>query len=148
MTTVKRLLKTKSAQVFSVPPTATLGETLKLMAEKNIGAALISADGKRLQGIFSERDLARHLGESGKVDVKRPVSELMTNVVYIVGPDNSVEECMALMTEKRIRHLPVVADGEMKGMVSIGDVVKLLVEDKDITIKSLENFILARDLNT
>jgi CBS domain-containing protein len=147
MTTVKRLIKTKGDQVWSVLPTATVGETLKLMAEKRIGAALIAEDGKYVQGIFSERDLARQVAETGKVDVRQPVRELMTEIVYFVTPDHTVEDCMALMTQQRIRHLPVVQNGELKGMVSIGDVVKLLVEDKDITIKSLENFILGRSMS-
>ncbi|HZU87055.1 MAG TPA: CBS domain-containing protein, partial [Anaerolineaceae bacterium] len=148
MTTVKHLLKAKGRQVWSVPPTATLGEALKLMSEKRIGALLIAMDEKYIQGIFSERDLARMVAETGCVDMQRPVRELMTEVVYFVTQDHTIEDCMALMTQQRIRHLPVVEKGEVKGMISIGDVVKLLIEDKDVTIRSLENFILGRELST
>lgn len=148
MTTVKQMLKTKGGHVWSVAPTATLGEALKLMADKHIGAVLIAAEDQCIQGIFSERDLARVVAETNTVDVRRPVRELMTEVVYYVTPEHSIDDCMALMTQQRIRHLPVVKNGEVKGMVSIGDVVKMLIEDKDITIRSLENFILGRDLNT
>lgn len=145
MATVKNLLKMKGNEVWSVSVTATVRETLKLMAEKNIGAVLVLDSGK-IVGIFSERDYARHTAQREALLLDEPVSEFMTRAVYYVSPTQTVEECMALMTSKHIRHLPVLEDEHnLVGLISIGDVVKQLMEEKETTIHGLENYILGRE---
>ncbi len=145
MATVKNLLKMKGNDVWSVPVTATVRQTLKLLAEKNIGAVLVLDSGK-IAGIFSERDYARHAARREALLLDEPVIDFMTRAVYYVSPSQTVEECMALMTSKHIRHLPVL-EGEQNlvGLISIGDVVKQLMEEKETAIHGLENYILGRD---
>ncbi len=144
MATVKNLLKIKGTDVWSVPVTASVRETLKLMAEKNIGAVLVM-EGEKIAGIFSERDYARHAARRESLLLDEPVSEFMTRAVYYVSPKQTVEECMALMTSKHIRHLPVLdEDHKLVGLISIGDVVKQVLEEKETTIQGLENYILGR----
>jgi CBS domain-containing protein len=141
-TTVLGILKEKGYQVWAVPPTATVREALELMAEKRIGAVLVM-DGDALVGIFSERDYARR-GVLMNRGPQTPVADLMTSPVYCVTPQQTIEECMGLMTQKYIRHLPV-ADGEtVLGVISIGDVVKEVIADQQDLIKGLENYILGR----
>jgi len=123
MKRVKDILRIKGDQVWSVSPEATVLDALREMADKNIGAVLVMDHG-RLAGIFSERDYARKLELKGRPAGETCVREVMTEQVVGVRPDDSVDECMAIMTERRIRHLPVVDGGEVAGIVSIGDVVK------------------------
>lgn len=140
MTIVKDLLQRKIAQVWYVTPTSSVRDALKLMAEQKIGAVLVVEAGN-IVGIFSERDFARR-SIQGSVDLNKPVGALMHPGVYYVTPDQTIEACMALMTSKHIRHLPVLdAERRMLGVISIGDVVKQLITEKDSTIKSLEDYI-------
>ena len=140
MSTVRELLQSKAGQIWSIPPNASVYRALELMAEKNIGALLVMEAGK-LVGILSERDYARKVILQGRSSKTTAVDELMTPLVYYVAPNDSLEECMALMTTKRIRHLPVLEQGEVVGVISIGDVVKAIISEQAITIKHLENYI-------
>ena len=138
-TTVRQILRGRH-EVYKVAPEATVIEALRLMAEKNVGAVLVLSEG-RLVGIFSERDYARKLVLQGKSSNHTPVSEVMTPKVVTIDPARTAGECMALMTEKRFRHLPVIEKGELIGVISIGDVVRAVVEEQQFTIKQLESYI-------
>ena len=140
MITVSQILREKGASVWSVSPDTKVYEALKLMAEKNIGALLV-AEGDRLVGIFSERDYARKVILKGKSSKTIPVKEIMTEEVLYIRPSHSIEECMAVMTSKRIRHLPVLEQNKILGVISIGDVVKAIISEQEFTIKQLENYI-------
>jgi CBS domain-containing protein len=140
MVFVEQILKKKGGVFWSVPTDAMVIDALKLMAEKDVGALLVLGAG-RLAGIISERDYARKVILKGKSSLQTPVREIMTQVVVTVRPGNTVEECMGLMTEKRIRHLPVVVEGQVVGIISIGDVVKASLAAKDFAIEQLENYI-------
>lgn len=139
MAMVKDLLEAKFTQVWYVTPTSTVADALKLMAEQQIGAVLVVEAGK-IVGVFSERDFARKAVQR-EISMNTPVSELMAHPVYYVTPEQSVESCMALMTQKRFRHLPVIDRGKLVGVISIGDVVKQVLLEKDQTIQSLEDYI-------
>jgi CBS domain-containing protein len=139
-TKVKEVLKSKGGEVWSVNAQATAYEALELMAEKNIGALVVLENGKPI-GVFSERDYVRKVIRPGMSSSDTPVSRLMTAEVIAVQPDTTIRECMGLYTHKRIRHLPVIDDGEVVGMVSIGDVVKTLIADLEFTVHDLENYI-------
>ena len=143
MVTVRQILKNKGSQAWSTEPQVTVYAALQLMAEKDIGALLVLADGK-LVGIFSERDYARKLILRGKTSAETRVSEIMTSSVITVGPDQTIGECMALMTEKRFRHLPVVEGDRVLGVVSIGDVVKAIISDQEFVINQLESYITGK----
>jgi CBS domain-containing protein len=141
-TTVSQLLETKGSngnRVWSVTPQASVQSAMQLMADKDIGAVMV-AEGDRLIGIFSERDYARKVGLKGLAP-DTPVSAVMTSDVIWVGPDQSLEACMALMTTRFIRHLPVLDQGRLAGMITIRDVVKAMVSDRDGTIRSLETYL-------
>lgn len=140
MATVDSILQEKGKLVFSVAPDTTIVECLKLMAEKKIGSVLVMQD-EKVVGIFSERDYARRGILQGN-DEHTPVKKVMTDKVYYVSPDQSVETCMAQMSDKRIRHLPVVQHDKVVGVISIGDVVTSLLQDRESLIKGLENYIL------
>jgi CBS domain-containing protein len=141
MATVKELLDGKGYDIWTVEPATSIHGALSLMAEKHIGALPIIEHG-RLAGIFSERDFARHAVEfKGTLDLEIPVRELMTSPVYYIEPDQTVDDCMAVMTAKKLRHLPVLNEGNLVGMVSIGDVVKYLLADKQDQINVLEHFL-------
>ena len=140
MKTVKEILQAKSHKLLSIAPEASVLDALKLMAEKEVGA-LVVLEGDKLAGIFSERDYARKVILHGKSSKDTPVSEIMTHKVVCVGPDQSVEDCMALMTDKHVRHLPVIADGKLVGVVSIGDIVKAVISEKQFMIEQLESYI-------
>lgn len=144
MSTVRELLQSKPAQVWSVAPNASVYRALELMAEKNVGALLVLEAGK-LVGILSERDYARRVILQGRSSKTTAVDELMTPLVYFVGPGHSLEECMALMTTKRIRHLPVLDQGQVVGVISIGDVVKTIITEQAITIQQLERYIASSE---
>ncbi|HSC29367.1 MAG TPA: CBS domain-containing protein [Vicinamibacterales bacterium] len=126
--------------IYCVRPDDTVFDALRLMAEKNIGAVVVLED-QRIAGILSERDYARKVILVGKTSKATLVSEIMTTKVIYVVPDWTAEQCMALMTEKQIRHLPVVEEGRLIGVVSIGDAVRAVVEDQQFTIRSLERYI-------
>jgi CBS domain-containing protein len=140
MINVRDILQDKGKDIWQVKPETSVFEALKLMAEKNIGALLV-CDGEKLAGIFSERDYARKVILKGKASKETLVKEIMTSVVVTVRYGQTVEECMSLMTQYRIRHLPVVDGEKLCGVISIGDVVKAIISDQEFTIKQLENYI-------
>lgn len=140
MNKVKRLLEVKDSKVWTISKSATVLDGLKLMAEKNIGALPV-VEGGALIGIFTERDYARKLGLLGKPAEATRIEEVMTGEVITITPDQSVNDCMALMTEKRIRHLPVLEEGRLVGLVSIGDVVKDIIEELEFFVQQLQNYI-------
>ncbi len=140
MSTVRELLRAKPAGVWTIGPAASVYEALELMAEKDIGAVLV-LDQDRLVGIFSERDYARKVVLRGKSSRETTVGALMTQAVHYVTPQQTVEECLALMTDKRIRHLPVLENGKLVGLLSIGDAVKCIIDDQQLTIRHPENYI-------
>jgi CBS domain-containing protein len=137
---VRDILNAKGNNVYSVEPTIMVYQAIERMCEKNIGALLIVDDGK-LVGIFTERDYARKLILKGKSSKTTPISELMTQNPITVTPENTIDECMNLMTGKFIRHLPVVEHDKLVGLISIGDVVKLTIEEQKDIIEYLENYI-------
>lgn len=140
MKTVRQLLQAKGSAVYSVSPDARVFEALKLMAEKEVGALVVLERGK-LAGILSERDYARKVILHGKSSHDISVREIMTEDVVTVQPGQTVDQCMALMTSRRIRHLPVVEDGKLAGVVSIGDLVKEVIAEQEQTIRQLETYI-------
>jgi CBS domain-containing protein len=140
-TTVQQMLARKTG-VYSVAPQDTIYDALRLMADKNIGAVLVLAD-QDIKGIFSERDYARKVILLGKTSRATPVSEIMTTNVICVEPTWTADQCMALMTEKHIRHLPVVENGRVVGVISIGDAVRAVVDEQQFTIKSLERYLMS-----
>ena len=140
MTTVEKLLNNKGREVWSIAPEASVYEALQKMFEKDAGALLVLDQGA-LVGIFTERDYARKLILQGKFSKDTAVSELMTYEVLYVEPQNTVQDCMVLMTARRVRHLPVIDDGELVGIVTIGDVVKQVMSEQTSTIAQLEKYI-------
>ena len=140
MKSVAQLLKLKPPGIVAIDQHASVLEAIALLAEKNVGAVLVM-DGPRLLGIFSERDYARKVALKGKSSADTPVSEIMTREVVVVTPEHTNEQCMALMTEKRARHLPVVEDGQVTGMLSIGDLVKDIISEQQFIISQLESYI-------
>jgi CBS domain-containing protein len=141
MATVKDLLEGKGYDIFTAAPGDSIRQALALMAERHIGALPVLEDA-RVVGIFSERDFARHAVDfSDCLNLEVPVRELMSHPVYFVSPDQTVDECMAVMTAKKLRHLPVLDDGKLVGMISIGDVVKQQLAEKQSTIETLEHFL-------
>jgi len=140
MKTLKQLLQAKPQGILSIAPDARVFDALKLMAEKNVGALLVMDTGQ-LIGIITERDYARKVILRGKTSLDTPVREIMTDAVLCVHPDRSVEECMGLMTDKRVRHLPVMEGGKLIGVLSIGDLVKETISEQQFVIKQLESYI-------
>ena len=140
MATVKDILETKGNEVWTATPDLSVRKALDLMAEKNVGA-LVVVDKDQILGIFSERDYARRVIEEDEFSLDTPVKRLMSSPIYFVTLQQSVDECMALMTRKRFRHLPVIEGGKLVGLVSIGDVVKHALSEKEKTIKDLEDYI-------
>ncbi len=145
MALVKHLLERKGKVVWSIPSSTTVAEALKLLEKHDIGAMPV-VDGDKLVGILSERDLVRKMAGAGKMDFTAPIREIMITNVYFVETNNSVEECMKLMTTKHIRHLPVVEKQKVVGVISIGDLVKEIIADRESTIKSLENYITGQHI--
>ncbi|MBP6740838.1 MAG: CBS domain-containing protein [Leptospiraceae bacterium] len=137
---VNNLLQSKKSQIISVKPNTSVYDALVLMAEKNIGAVLVTTN-DQLVGILSERDYARKIILKGKTSKETKVEEIMTSQVLFVQPEQSVEDCMAIMSDKHIRHLPVLEKGELIGIISIGDVVNAVISEKEFAIKQLENYI-------
>lgn len=137
---VKDILKTKGATVFSVSPDITVLKAIELMCEKNIGGLLIT-EKNQVVGIFTERDYARKLILKGKSSKDTLIGDLMTRKVFSVNSEDSVESCMQMMTDKYIRHLPIIDDGELKGIISIGDVVRFVINEQKEIIDHLEHYI-------
>ena len=140
MTTVQQLLDAKGREIYSVHPDDTVLDALKIMEYKNVGAVLVKDD-DALVGIFTERDYARDVFLKGRASPKTPVREVMTTNVVCVTPQQTVEGCMVLMTDKHIRHLPVMDDEQLVGVISIGDIVKSIIADQQHTIEQLQHFI-------
>ena len=141
MKSVAQILKSKPDQIVqTVAPTASVFDAVKFMAEKNIGALLVM-QGERIAGIVTERDYARKIILMGRTSKETPVSDIMTSEVMYVRPDQTSDECMALMTENRIRHLPVVDHGKLIGLISIGDLVKDIISEQRFIIDQLEHYI-------
>jgi CBS domain-containing protein len=143
MDRVKDVLDTKGHDVWTISPDASVFDALKMMASKEVGALIVLKENK-VVGIVSERDYARAVELRGKSSRETSVGEIMTRKVAYVRPENSIEECMALMTYKRIRHLPVMQDDRLTGVVSIGDVVKAIISEQQFVIQQLENYISGR----
>ena len=140
MKTVNQILKAKGRAVWSIQPGASIFDALKIMAEKEVGA-LVVTDGEKLVGIFSERDYARKIVLTGRSSQETPISDIMTKTVIYVEPKQTIEECMALMTGKHIRHLPVLEGTQLVGIVSIGDLVKMIIDDQQFLIEQLVRYI-------
>ena len=140
MTTLKTLLASKGSEVWSVSPSDTVYQAIEFMSEKQIGALLVM-DGEHLVGMLSERDYARKVILEGRSSRDCPVKDIMTSRVVCVPPNRTVEESMAIMTDKKIRHLPVVEGEKVVGLVSIGDLVKSIISDQKFLIEQLENYI-------
>ena len=140
MTTVRQLLDRKDRAVFSLGPEAPVLEAIRAMAEHHVGALLVMK-GEVLAGIVSERDYARKVILRGRSSSDTPVRDIMTSPVLTVSPDTSVEQCMQLVTDKRVRHLPVLEAGRVVGMVSIGDLVKAVIAAQQQQIEQLESYI-------
>lgn len=137
---VRDILKLKGNSIFSVKPTITVYESLELMDEKNIGALLVSDQGKFV-GIFTERDYARKVILKGKTSRETAIKEVMTENPVTATPDTSIDECMRLMSAKFIRYIPVLFNGELVGMISIGDLVKHIIDEQRYIIEDLEHYI-------
>lgn len=140
MRTVRQLLASKTSEVFAVGPDVPVLEAIQLMAEKRIGAVLVMDD-RQLVGILSERDYARKIVLDGRSSRDTPVADIMTAQVVTVGLADSMQDCMQIVTGRRIRHLPVVEAGEVVGVVSIGDLVKAVIEDQQLELDQLQRYI-------
>ena len=140
MITVADLLKTKGTKVYWITTSETIQDALLLLAEKDVGALPV-LDGKKLSGIFSERDFARLLARKGSFPLDTPIQKIMTKQLFTVTPATSIEECMQTMTEKHIRHLPVLENDKMVGLITIGDVVKAIISSQKDFIGQLEGYI-------
>ncbi|RJQ50607.1 MAG: CBS domain-containing protein [Nitrospiraceae bacterium] len=140
MLKIKDVLKRKGSTICSIGPNETVHKALEVMAEKDIGALMVIDEGK-VAGIFSERDYARKVILKGKSSKETLIGELMTRDVYSIGSDKSIEECLALMTTAHIRHLPVYEDNHLAGIVTLGDIATMIIEQQKVTINVLENYI-------
>jgi CBS domain-containing protein len=140
MRTVRQLLEAKAPEVFAIGPNAPVLDAIALMAEKRIGALLVMDTGK-LVGILSERDYARKIVLQGRSSKDTPVRDIMTAQVVTVGLDDNSDQCMQIVTQRRIRHLPVVQGGAVLGVISIGDLVKAVIEDQQVELEQLQRYI-------
>ncbi len=140
MKKVRDILEVKGRGVWSIGPDASVFDALKIMADKDVGA-LVVLDGGNLVGIISERDYARKIVLLGRASPTTQVKEIMTSRIACVDPERNVDECMALVTEKRIRHLPVLENGKLVGLISIGDLVKSIITEQQFIIEQLESYI-------
>ena len=140
MAKVKDILALKGQSVWSVTPDSSVYDAMKLMAEKGIGALMV-IDGEKIVGILSERDYARKVILQGRASRTTQVREIMTSHVLYAQPEQNIEECMALMTDKRVRHLPVYEEGRLVGVISIGDLVKSIITEQKFIIEQLERYI-------
>lgn len=140
LTSVNDLVKEKGDSVWSVSPETSVIDALNNLAEKDIGALLV-LEGEKIAGIFSERDVVRRIARNTAFDLDSPVSDYMTKDVFTIKPSQTIEDCMSLMTEHRIRHLPVVEGDQLAGLISIGDVVKAIITSQEFTIDQLSKYI-------
>lgn len=140
MNTVRLILKAKGNQVWSIPKDARVSEAIALFVEKKIGSVIVM-DGKTVVGIFTERDFAHKVGFYGTAPSLVKIEDVMTKDLVTVKPDNTVNDCMAIMTDRHIRHLPVYDDGQLVGLLSIGDVVKDMIDELNFMVTQLENYI-------
>lgn len=140
MKSVQQILESKGNEIWHISPSDSVLDAIKLMAEKKIGALLVMENNK-LNGVFSERDYARKVVLKGKSSGETSVKDIMTAEVIVTNPKETVEKCMEMMTEKRIRHLPVVEDGKVVGVLSIGDLVKAIIAEQQYKIDQLESYI-------
>lgn len=143
ISTVEEILQRKGREVYTIGPRATVFDALKIMAEKDIGALVVLQD-DQLVGIISERDYARKIVLRGKASVNTAVKDIMTEKVYYVTPKTTIQECQALLTEKSVRHLPVLEEGKLAGLISIGDVVKAIIDEQESTITHLSDYITGK----
>jgi CBS domain-containing protein len=139
-TSVRQVLEAKGSTTHSLPPTASVQDALELMAKNNVGSVVI-ADGDCLLGMFTERDFARKIGLQGRAAKDTSVRELMTSNLLTVSPSQTIDDCMEMITDNRVRHLPVVEQGRLIGIISIGDVVKAVIADQQQTIQQLSSYI-------
>ncbi len=140
MQTINQLLQNKGSHVETVAANATVYEALASMAEKGIGALVVLQDNRPV-GLFSERDYARNIVLKGRTSRETLVADAMSTPVVVVNPEENVEQCMAIMTEKRVRHLPVMQDDQLVGIISIGDLVKAIIENQQFMIEQLVSYI-------
>jgi CBS domain-containing protein len=140
MRTVRDILQGKGFDVYAIAPESSVYQALQLMAEKNVGALMVMT-GDTVVGLISERDYARKIVLKGRLSRDVAVREIMTPEIVAIGPEEDVERCMTLMTHKRVRHLPVFENGRLIGLISIGDIVKAIIEHKEETIQQLEKYI-------
>jgi len=143
MRSVRQLLEAKASEIYSISPDVAVIDAIRLMADKRIGAVLVVEDG-RLVGILSERDYARKIVLQGRSSVDTLVRAIMTSELVTVGPGDTADHCMQLVTQRRIRHLPVLKGDELVGLVSIGDLVKAVIEDQQVEIEQLQGYIVGR----
>ena len=144
MTTVRDVLDRKGRNVFAVGPDAPVYRALELMSEKRVGALMVLDEDRHLIGVVSERDYARKIALLGKSSKDTPVRDIMTTKLFCVTPKENIEQCMALMTDKSVRHLPVLDGERLDGVISIGDVVKSMLSQQEFIIEQLEHFIHGR----
>jgi CBS domain-containing protein len=143
MVTVRDLIKTKGNEVWSVSPETTMIDALNLLAKKDVGALMVTKEGKMV-GIVSERDFVRSIAKTGQCLLHSTVERYMTTDISSVTPDATIDQCMQLMTDKHIRHLPVLENDKLVAVISIGDVVRDLISNKELTINQLEDYIQGR----
>jgi CBS domain-containing protein len=144
MTTVRDVLDRKGRNVFAVGPEAPVFRALELMSEKHVGALMVLDEDRHLIGVVSERDYARKVALEGRSSKDTPVRDIMTTKLFCVTPKEDIEQCMALMTDKSVRHLPVLDGERLDGVISIGDVVKSMLSQQEFIIEQLEHFINGR----
>lgn len=140
MKTVKNILHNKSNAIYSVGPSTSVLDALQVMMDKNISALLVM-ENLELKGIFTERDYARKIILQGKASKETLISEVMTSQLETINLNSTIDQCMQIMTDRHIRHLPIVEDGKVAGMISIGDLVKFVIEDQKQTIEQLQSYI-------
>lgn len=141
MVTVRRLLEMKKKGYWTITPETTAYEALEIMADKNVGALMVVGEESQLLGIFTERDYSRKVVLRGRSSKATAVSDLMTREVYFVSPQDTTERCMEIMNDNRVRHLPVIDEGRLVGLVSIRDVVNMIIHEREATIRDLEQYI-------